>query len=108
MQTALIALGLDASMLTEAYATTCSPVPSLPSCACACAAAPHVRYDETAKMVSEAALCLVEPGVRAALPCAGQGGIHTPSTAFGNVLVDRLHARGICFKQGLAVNDVVL
>ncbi len=48
-------------------------------------------YTETAKMVAESALCLVQQ--RASLPFAG--GVLTPAAAFGSALVDRLRARGI-------------
>ncbi|CAG8613471.1 9646_t:CDS:2 [Paraglomus brasilianum] len=48
-------------------------------------------YGETAKMVSECALALVYDRQR--IP--GKGGIMTPSTAFGHVLVERLNAAGM-------------
>jgi short subunit dehydrogenase-like uncharacterized protein len=55
-------------------------------------------YDETAKMVSEAAVTLAtEP--RATLPAsAAGGGFLTPATALGDVLRERLHAEGIVFE----------
>ena len=48
-------------------------------------------YGETAKMVSECALALVYDRQR--IP--GKGGIMTPATAFGQVLVERLNAAGM-------------
>ncbi|MFW5876062.1 MAG: saccharopine dehydrogenase family protein, partial [Myxococcota bacterium] len=50
-------------------------------------------YDETAKMVSEAALCLAHDGVR--LP--QRSGALTPATAMGSVLRERLQRAGIRF-----------
>ena len=50
-------------------------------------------YDETAKMVSEAALALADGTPP---PCAG-GGVWTPAAALGTVLVDRLRAAGMGF-----------
>ena len=50
-------------------------------------------YDETAKMVCEAGLCLALQ--RDALPPAG--GVLTPATAMGSLLVERLQAAGIRF-----------
>ncbi|KAJ1615961.1 hypothetical protein T492DRAFT_69323 [Pavlovales sp. CCMP2436] len=52
-------------------------------------------YSETAKMVAESALCLALPERRARLP---QGaGVLTPASAFGVLLVENLHTRGIRF-----------
>lgn len=48
-------------------------------------------YTETAKMVAESALCLVQD--RASLPFSG--GVLTPAAAFGSPLVDRLRAQGM-------------
>ena len=48
-------------------------------------------YTETAKMIAESALCLVQD--RASLPFAG--GVLTPAAAFGEPLVRRLQAQGI-------------
>ena len=47
-------------------------------------------YDETAKMVSEAALALVDRS-----DVVRDGGVHTPAAAFGAPLVDRLRAAGM-------------
>ena len=73
-------------------------------------------YEETAKMVSEAALALLDStgrgqGASAAPPppvlaCLGAGGVHTTASAFGHGLVERLHRRGIIFEQGLTVNSI--
>mmetsp|Transcript_2369 Transcript_2369/g.7318 ORF Transcript_2369/g.7318 Transcript_2369/m.7318 type:complete len:403 (-) Transcript_2369:143-1351(-) len=52
-------------------------------------------YTETAKMVSEAALCLAHQ--RAVLPV--RGGFHTPASAMGSSLIERLVANGITFEQ---------
>lgn len=57
-------------------------------------------YTETAKMAAESALCLALPERRARLPRAGvgaRGGALTPATAFGGLLIDCLHHRGIEF-----------
>lgn len=57
-------------------------------------------YGDTCRMVAESALCIIKnlndlPGK--------EGGILTPSTAFGNVLLDRLrHNNGMVFE----VNDI--
>lgn len=57
-------------------------------------------YGDTCRMVTESALCIIKnlndlPGK--------EGGILTPSTAFGNVLLDRLrHNNGMVFE----VNDI--
>jgi short subunit dehydrogenase-like uncharacterized protein len=48
-------------------------------------------YDETAKMVSESALCLALDGEIAG---ALRGGVLTPASAFGLRLAERLRARG--------------
>lgn len=56
-------------------------------------------YDETAKMVAEAALCLGElrpPEARRAAPVAA--GVLTPAAACGMSLVRRLQAAGMTFK----------
>jgi len=50
-------------------------------------------YSETAKMLSESALCLAED--RAEIP--GAGGLLTPASAFGEVLQKRLEMAGILF-----------
>ena len=50
-------------------------------------------YDETAKMVSEAALALAD----GAPPPRAGGGVWTPAAALGTVLVDRLRAAGMGF-----------
>lgn len=50
-------------------------------------------YDETSKMVSEAALCLAHDGAR--LP--DRAGVLTPATAMGTVLRERLQRAGIRF-----------
>ncbi|MCB9649270.1 MAG: saccharopine dehydrogenase NADP-binding domain-containing protein [Deltaproteobacteria bacterium] len=55
-------------------------------------------YGETAKMLGESALCLAED--EAKLPV--QGGIWTPATAMGQVLLDRLRAAGMTFEVGPA------
>lgn len=55
-------------------------------------------YGETAKMLGESALCLAEDEAR--LPV--QGGIWTPATAMGQVLLDRLRAAGMTFEVGPA------
>ena len=53
-------------------------------------------YDETAKMISEAAIMLAMQ--RADLPAVTLGGgFLTPSTAFGSRLRARLHQEGILF-----------
>ncbi len=51
-------------------------------------------YDETSKMVSEAALCLAQDRER--LPDAA--GVITPAVAMGDRLTDRLRAAGIVFE----------
>jgi short subunit dehydrogenase-like uncharacterized protein len=50
-------------------------------------------YDETAKMVSQAAMCLAQDGPK--LP--DRAGVLTPATAMGQPLLDRLEAAGIRF-----------
>lgn len=57
-------------------------------------------YTETAKMVAESALCLVLH--RDTLPAMrlGGGGIFTPATAFGSVLVERLQRAELAFRVG--------
>ena len=55
------------------------------------------RYEETAKMVSEAALLLLErtgPGAR-----PPRGGFCTPATALGAPLREALHKAGIRFDE---------
>ncbi len=49
-------------------------------------------YGETSKMIAEAALCLAFE--REELP---DGGILTPASAFGNLLINRLREAGISF-----------
>jgi len=49
-------------------------------------------YDETAKMMSEAALCLALGEARPA------GGVLTPAAAFGDALLARLAAAGLAFR----------
>lgn len=56
-------------------------------------------YDETAKMVSEAALCIALQ--KGALPA--EGGVLTPAAAFGNVQVQRLKDAGIEFSDIIEV-----
>lgn len=63
-------------------------------------------YTETAKMAAESALCLALPERRAKLPSAGvgsRGGALTPAAAFGGLLIDCLHTRGIEFSVEEAV-----
>jgi short subunit dehydrogenase-like uncharacterized protein len=58
-------------------------------------------YTETAKMAAEAALCLSLPECRERLPATGAGatgGVLTAASAFGSLLIERLHARGIRFE----------
>ena len=52
-------------------------------------------YEETAKMVTEAALALATQCAR----CPGHrsGGVHTAASAMGHVLIERLHRAGIRF-----------
>ena len=52
-------------------------------------------YDETAKMVAEAAVCLA---TQSAPPSRG-GGFMTPATALGAPLRERLHVQGIRFED---------
>ena len=52
-------------------------------------------YDETAKMVAEAAVCLA---TQSAPPSPG-GGFMTPATALGAPLRERLHVQGIKFED---------
>ncbi|KAJ8600435.1 hypothetical protein CTAYLR_001410 [Chrysophaeum taylorii] len=54
-------------------------------------------YDETAKMVSEAALALVLGDPLGA--CEGRGGVWTPATAFGDTLVSRLRAADMTIEE---------
>ena len=51
-------------------------------------------YGETAKMIGEAALCLALDGDK----LDSEGGILTPTSAMGTVLIDRLRAAGMTFK----------
>jgi len=51
-------------------------------------------YDETAKMLSESALCLAEDRER--LPA--RAGVLTPALAFGDVLIARLMHAGMVFR----------
>ncbi len=51
-------------------------------------------YNETAKMISEAALTLLYNYDR--LPV--KGGVVTPAAAFGDLLIDRLREAGILFE----------
>ena len=51
-------------------------------------------YEDTAAMVGEAALLLLEPGAREAMP---HGGVFTPSAAFGDALRERLNVQGVHF-----------
>ena len=52
-------------------------------------------YEETAKMVAETALLLATK--RDALPATG--GFHTPASAGGALLTERLHREGIAFEE---------
>jgi len=52
-------------------------------------------YDETAKMVSEAAVCLATQDK----PPTSHGGFMTPATALGPSLREQLHAEGILFQE---------
>jgi short subunit dehydrogenase-like uncharacterized protein len=66
-------------------------------------------YTETAKMAAEAALCLALPECRARLPATGagaKGGVHTVASAFGTLLIERLHERGIRFETERALPTV--
>jgi len=63
-------------------------------------------YSQTAKMISESAIALALQ--RDDLPCVKEGlrgGVLTPATAFGNVLVERLHNAGITFNVGTEENS---
>ena len=51
-------------------------------------------YEDTAAMVSEAALLLLDPAARDAMP---RGGVLTPSIAFGAALRERIHEEGVVF-----------
>jgi short subunit dehydrogenase-like uncharacterized protein len=51
-------------------------------------------YEDTAAMVGEAALLLLEPDAREAMP---RGGVFTPSAAFGDALRQRLDVQGVRF-----------
>ena len=52
-------------------------------------------YSATAKMIGESALC-------AAATDHEHGGIHTPASAFGHALIERLNTVGIRFKSEAA------
>ena len=96
-------------MWNTAYVSTTSPHTSLhvagsatlggfvnigdSAAACSSGLAGAIRYDETAKMVSEAALSILEDGER--LPRSG--GVLTPVEAMGDVLLERLQAAGMEF-----------
>lgn len=56
-------------------------------------------YNETAKMVSESALALIE-GDRGALACGGAGGVWTPAAGLGDPLVARLRRAGMRLDTG--------
>ena len=58
-------------------------------------------YDETAKMVAEAAFTLLEAD-RDSLPSAtlGAAGVLTPAAALGDVYARRLQAAGLLFEDG--------
>ncbi|KAL6062395.1 Saccharopine dehydrogenase [Balamuthia mandrillaris] len=58
-------------------------------------------YLETAKMLSEAALCLVYQ--QDSLP--SKGGVLTPATSMGSLLVERLQQAGITFEIVADAND---
>ncbi|MDF8263246.1 saccharopine dehydrogenase family protein [Luteipulveratus flavus] len=51
-------------------------------------------YAATAVMLGESALCLALERDRCPLPAGMNGGVLTPATALGDVLVDRLRAKG--------------
>ena len=51
-------------------------------------------YGETAKMLSEAALCLARDGITA------KGGIRTPASTMGTTLIERLRDAGMVFRVG--------
>ena len=52
-------------------------------------------YSETAKMLAESALCLAEDSGK--IP--GKGGVLTPASAFGTVLIERLLKAGIQIRE---------
>jgi len=58
-------------------------------------------YGDTAKMVTAAALCLALHRDELPAKNIGGGGILTPASAFGNVLVDRLKEAGLAIDVGL-------
>lgn len=64
-------------------------------------------YDETAKMVAEAALCLVAEE-RAELPAAARGGsgVLTPAAALGGVLERRLGGAGLVWEDGYPLGSL--
>lgn len=57
-------------------------------------------YDETAKMVSEAALTILTES-HERLPCRGRGGVLTPAAALGESLARRLIAAGMARRDEL-------
>jgi len=52
-------------------------------------------YSETAKMIGEAALLLVEEPNK----FKGKGGVHTPAGVLGQKYLERLHQKGILFER---------
>jgi short subunit dehydrogenase-like uncharacterized protein len=52
-------------------------------------------YGETAKMLAESAICLAK---QANILPGAKGGILTPATSMGTVLVDRLRKAGMTFR----------
>jgi short subunit dehydrogenase-like uncharacterized protein len=67
-------------------------------------------YSETSKMVSEAALSLAlnRSDIHAVKHHGHEGGVFTPSFTFGDVLLKRLNAAGIKFKEEATPNNVQL
>lgn len=57
-------------------------------------------YWSTSRMLLEAGLCLVLEAPRLAAEGLRQGGVLTPASACGNVLLERLRAAGFTFKVG--------
>jgi len=58
-------------------------------------------YDETAKMISEAAMCLVN-----ASELPAKGGVLTPASSMGNTYLERLREAGLTFQvQPLTQDD---
>jgi short subunit dehydrogenase-like uncharacterized protein len=68
------------------------------TCAASAVSGGDPGYDETAKMVSEAALALLVVD-RASLPFGGRGGVLTPAAALGDVLIRRLRGAGMRFDE---------